>query len=215
MRTLHYQSNLTYDMPVGPWNGFAVTPTFFDTYEDGDKRKDGYHIYGQQYDVNGKPINDGETHQPLNIDPRLPALYMQAPDYTPTQIRTTGARVGKYEIKIGAKENLSNDFPLFRITDFYLMKAELMVRLGQNGDEWINPIRTRAGVAPFAGATLEQILAERGRELYCEGHRRQDLIRYNKFKDAWWEKAAHGDDKNIFPIPKWATEANPNLLITP
>jgi len=42
MRTLHYQSNLTYDMSVGPWNGFAVVPDHFDTYEDVDSRKEAY-----------------------------------------------------------------------------------------------------------------------------------------------------------------------------
>ena len=215
MRTLHYQHNLRFDMPVGPWNGFAVVPTFFDTFEDADKRKEGYHIYGLQYASTGAVILDGETFQPLDIDPHLPALRMEAPSFTPTQIRTTGARVGKYEIKMGAKENLSNKFPLFRITDFYLIKAELRIRQGGSGDEWINPIRTRAGVSTWSGATLEMLLAERGRELYCEGHRRQDLIRFGMWESAWWEKLAHGPDKRTFPIPKWATDANPNLLINP
>lgn len=213
MRTLHYQMNLKFDMPVGPWNGFCIVPTFFDKYEDIDKRKTGYNIYGPQFDKNGNAILDGETHQALNIDPKVSALYMQAATHTPTQIRTTGARVGKYEIKMGAKENLSNDFPLFRLTDFYLMKAEAMIRKGANGDQWINPIRTRAGVSDWTGASLSQLLDERGRELYCEGHRRQDLIRYGEWDKAWWEKVADGPATKTFPIPKWATDANPNLKL--
>lgn len=215
MRTLHYQHNLKYDMPVGPWNGFAVVPTFFDTYEQADKRREGYHIFGMQYASDGTEILDGETKLPLDIDPHLPALYMDAANFTPTQIRTTGARVGKYEIKMGAKENLSNDLPLFRLTDFYLIKAEVLIRLGQNGDDWVNPIRERAGVSAWSNTTLDQLLAERGRELYCEGHRRQDLIRFGKFEQPWWEKEAHGTEKRTFPIPKWATDANPNLLLPP
>lgn len=213
MRTLHYQHNLRFDMPVGPWNGFAAVPTFFDTYEEADLRREGYHIFGPQYASDGTVILDGETKQPLDIDPHLPDIYMDAANFTPTQIRTTGARVGKYEIKMGAKENLSNDFPLFRITDFYLIKAELMIRLGGNGDEWVNPIRTRAGVDPWTGTTLDQLLEERGRELYCEGHRRQDLIRFGKFENAIWKREAHGPERRTFPIPKWATDANPNLLL--
>ena len=51
---------------------------------------------------------------------------MTAADYTPAEYRMTGARVGKYEIAMGAKENLSNDFPLFRLTDIYLMKASVL-----------------------------------------------------------------------------------------
>lgn len=215
MRTLHYQHNLKYNMTVGPWNGFAVVPDFFDTYEENDLRKEGYHIFGPQFDTQGNPIIDGETQTPLVIDPYLPALTMTAADYTPTQIRMSGARIGKYEIKMGAKENLSNDFPLFRLTDFYLMKAEVEIRLGNSGDEWIDPIRERADVDSFGSATLEDLLAERGRELYCEGHRRQDLIRFGKFNDEWWEKPAGTSADETFPIPKWATDANSNLLLDP
>ena len=131
--------------------------------------------------------------------------------FTPKQIRTTGARVGKYEIKIGAKENLSNNFPLFRLTDFYLMKAETEIRQGRNGDQWINPIRQRAQVEPWSGATLDDLLAERGRELWVEGHRRQDLIRFGKWENPWWEKAATDGSRRTFPIPKWAVDSNPNL----
>jgi len=215
MRTLHYQMNLKYNMPVGPWNGFAITPTFWATYDSTDKRRAAYNIWGPQYAYTGAKIYDGETHLWLVIDPILPALNMQAPTYNPTQIRTTGARVGKYEIKMGAKENLSNDFPLFRITDFYLMKAEAQIRMGNNGDQWVNPIRSRAGVPQWTGTTLDQLLAERGRELYCEGHRRQDLIRYGEFESDWWEKSATDPNLRTFPIPKWATDANPNLLLPP
>jgi hypothetical protein len=215
MRTLHYQMNLKYNMQVGPWNGFCIVPTFWDTYQSIDKRRAAYNLWGLQYGADGKVINDGETHLPLNIDPYVAALYMQPANFSPTQIRTSGARIGKYEIKMGAKENLSNDFPLFRLTDFKLMKAEAEIRLGRNGDQWINPIRQRAGVAAWTGTTLDSLLAERGRELYCEGHRRQDLIRYDVWEKAWWEKAAHGKELRVFPIPKWATDANSNLLEPP
>ncbi len=214
MRTLHYQMNLKYNMTVGPWNGFCIVPTFWDSYDSTDLRRAAYNLYGLQYAATGGVIYDGETHLPLDLTPHIPALNMQSP-LTPQQIRCSGARVGKYEIKMGAKESLSNDFPLFRLTDFYLMKAECAIRQGRSGDQWINPIRTRAHVAAWTGATLDQLLAERGRELYCEGHRRQDLIRYDKWENAWWEKAAHGPELRTFPIPKWATDANSNLLQPP
>ena len=223
MRSLHYQHNQKFDMTVGPWNGFAVVPSHFDTYSDNDIRKDEFHIYGPQYKPNGEQIIDEQTGEPLNIDPYLPALYMTASEYSTYEIRTTGARIGKYEVKSGAKENLSNDLPLFRLTDIYLMKAEAEIRMNGAGagDEWINPIRQRAGLTSWSGATLDQLLAERGRELYVEGHRRQDLIRFGEFTKQWWAK---GDDQGgvsgdpsvrTFPIPKWATDSNPNLLEEP
>ncbi|HLO57763.1 MAG TPA: RagB/SusD family nutrient uptake outer membrane protein [Bacteroidales bacterium] len=217
MRTLHYQSNLTYDMTVGPWNGCAVTYQHFQTYEDNDLRKKAYFLYGPQFTSGGQPIIESVTGAPLNLNPVIPAVRMDA-TFTPAQIRTTGARIGKYEIKKGAKENLSNDFPLFRLTDFYLVKAEVEIRLGHDGDEWINPIRTRAGVSPFTNATLADVLAERGREMFAEGHRRQDLIRFGEFTKSWWGKGDAQGGKSgdpsveTFPIPKWATDANPNLL---
>ncbi|MEN8224037.1 MAG: RagB/SusD family nutrient uptake outer membrane protein [Bacteroidota bacterium] len=212
MRTLHYQHNLKFDMSVGPWNGFAIVPTHFDRYEDGDTRKEGYNIYGPQYDSQGNVILDGTTHQPLDINPYLPALTMSAATHTAEEIRTTGARIGKYEVAKGAKENLSNDLPIFRLSDFWLMKAEVLIRQGGNGDDYINDIRDRANVDPMAGATLEMLLDERGRELYCEGHRRQDLIRFGKYGEVWWEKSVSTPDRETFPIPKWATDVNPNLL---
>ena len=211
MRSLHYQSNLTFDMTAGPWNGFCATPTFYDSYEAGDIRKKGYFLTGLQKTSAGVVIIESITGEPLVIDPNIPALKMDQGSYTPKQIRTTGARAIKYEIKLGAKENLSNDFPLFRLTDFLLMKAETEMRQGRNGDQWINQIRTRAQVEPWTGATLDQLLAERGRELWLEGHRRQDLIRFGKWENAWWGKPATDATKRTFPIPKWAVDANPNL----
>jgi len=209
MRTLHYLSNQTYDMPVGPWNGFAATEAHYNTFEDKDARKKGF-IVGPQFSSAGKPLFDETAGAPLVINPFIPKLVIDG-SFDFKQIRMSGARVGKYEIKKGALQNLSNDFPLFRYADVLLMKAECMIRQGKNGDALVNQIRKRAGVAEFSGATLDQILAERGRELFCEGHRRQDLIRFGKFLDARWEKNVSTADRLTFPIPQWAIDANPNL----
>ena len=215
MRTLHYNSNLTFNMTAGPWNGFAAMYDHYNTYDDADKRKSGYFLVGQQYAADGTPITDqGAGGEPLIFDPFIPALTIDA-SYTAIQVRMSGARVKKFEIKDGAKDNLSNDFPLFRYADVLMMKAEAMIRQGQNGDEYINPIRVRAGVAPFSGATLDDVLAERGREFFWEAHRRSDLIRFGKFNQAWWEKPASTPDRNTFPIPQWAIDANPKLAEAP
>lgn len=213
MRSLFYEHDQTYDMEVMPWNGFCAMYDHFSTYSDDDLRKDIYFIYGPQYTSSGSDLIDDFTGSQVFINPEVPALYMNDSEYSAEEIRHSGARLGKYEI--GAKTNLSNNFPLFRLSDFYLMKAEIALRNGGNADSWINEIRNRAGLPDMVGTDLESLLAERERELFCEGHRRQDLIRFGKFNDAWWEKAASGTDRNVFPIPKWATDANPNLLIDP
>lgn len=209
MRTLHYNSNLTFDMPVGPWNGFAVTEDHYNTYAENDLRR-GYFLVGQQYTSDGKPITDAVANANLVFTPEIPALLMDAA-FSPAQIRMSGARVVKFEIKKGAKDNLSNDFPIFRYADVLLMKAECMIRQGGNGDEFVNMVRERAGLDPISGVTLDQLLEERGREMFWEGHRRIDLIRFGKFNDAWWEKPASDSERKIFPIPQWAIDANPNL----
>ena len=212
MRTLHYNHNLTYDMAAAPWNGFAATYSHYNTYENGDARKEAYFIVGQQYTSAGAEITDAVANSKLIINPYIPALTMSINNANSNEeIRMSGARVQKFEIKKGAKENLSNDFPIFRLADFILMKAEVMIRQGNNGDSYINQIRNRAGLGNITNATLDDVLAERGRELFWEAHRRQDLIRFGKFLSARWEKTASSADRITFPIPQWAIDANPNL----
>lgn len=209
MRTLHYIHDRTFDMSVGPWNGFAAMEDFYNTYTDKDLRKKGF-LVGQQYSSTGAELFDEAAGAPLVIDPRIPALYMDA-SYSAVEIRMSGARVAKFEIKLGAKENLSNDFPLFRYADILLMKAEAMIRQGKNGDDYVNEVRNRAGLDDWNNVTLEMLLAERGRELFWEAHRRQDLIRFGEFTKSWWEKPVSDASCKTFPIPQWVLDSNPNL----
>ncbi len=216
MRTLHYNSNLTYNMTAGPWNGCAVMYDHYNSYEDGDIRKEDGFLVGQQYTSDGVKITDASAEgSNLIFDPYIPALQMDL-TYTLVEIRMSGARVVKFEVKKGAKDNLSNDFPVFRYADVLLMKAEANFR--QNGATaeaagLINEIRDRTNVSSWSASdlTLESILAERGREMFFEGHRRQDLIRFGEFNKAWWEKDASTPDRNVFPIPQWVIDTNPNL----
>lgn len=214
-RTLHYLHNLTFDLTVGPWNGCAVTEDHYDSYEDGDVRKEDGFLIGQQYTSAGAAIFDEVAGVPLVLKKYIPALYIDG-SYTADEIRNSGARIVKFEVAMGAKANLSNDFPIFRLADAYLMKAEAMLRQNKAATEaveYVNPIRERAKVSAWTGAdlTLETLLEERGREMFIEGHRRQDMIRFGVFNDAWWEKPATGPERNIFPIPQWVIDSNPNL----
>ena len=124
------------------------------------------------------------------------------------------------------------DFPVFRLSEMYLIYAEAVLRGGTGGDAataltYLNLIRTRAGATPFVAGDLsptatglQNILNERGRELYWEGHRRTDLIRYNQLTTGtylwqWKGGVASGtgvDSKyNIFPVPSTNRTSNPNL----
>lgn len=125
------------------------------------------------------------------------------------------------------------DFPMFRLSDTYLMYVEATLRGGGGSTglalDYINKLRERAygdtsGNITNSQLTLDFILDERARELYYEGHRRQDLIRFGKFTGGnyrWPWKGGTLDGTSIpanyqlFPIPLEALQANPNLVQNP
>lgn len=213
MRTLHYLSQQTFNMSVQPWNGFAILESTYNLFGSSDLRTNGL-LVGQQYAKDGSEIIDDVAGVNLILTPNVPALLMDANAYSLNQIRNSGVRVAKWEIKEGAKGNLSNDFALFRLADILLMKAEAQVRLNGtgSGDALVNEIKLRANAAITGNYSLQDILNERGRELLWEGTRRQDLIRFSKFNESWWEKNTSASTRNIFPVPQFAINANDNLL---
>lgn len=140
----------------------------------------------------------------------------------PNALRQAGARVGKFEFALGARSSLSNDYPLFRYGDILLVKAEAIWRKGgkQANDATalalVNQVRRRSiQGADFTTLTDENFLAERGREMFAEATRRQDLIRFGKYNDPWWEKPTSQPFRNIFPIPAPQRNANPALTQNP
>ncbi len=151
-----------------------------------------------------------------------------------------GMHVNKYRnirsdggaVSDGQKNFSDVDFPVFRLPEMYLIYAEAVLRGGTGGDAataltYINLIRARAGATAFSASDLtpvatglQNILNERGRELYWEGHRRTDLVRYGLLTTGtylwpWKGGIANGtavDAKyNIFPVPTTNRTSNPNL----
>ena len=128
---------------------------------------------------------------------------------------------------------VDTDFPMFRLADAYLMYAEAAINGG--GDlgtalTYVNTVRQRAfnttttGNVTAADLTKDFILSERSRELFWEGTRRSDLIRYNRFTTAtylwpWKGGIAAGvsvpDYRNLFPLPTTDLSVNPNLVQNP
>ena len=128
----------------------------------------------------------------------------------------------------------STNFPMFRLGDAYLMYAEAVLRGGTGGDMatavgYINALRERAygntsGDITSSDVTLPFILDERGRELYWEGHRRTDLIRFGQFTNGTYVWQWKGNTylgtqvpayRDLFPIPSQDVAANPNLIQNP
>ncbi len=125
---------------------------------------------------------------------------------------------------------VDTDYPMFRLADVYLMYAEGVVRGASTGDAatalgYVNALRVRAygnanGNITAGQLTLDFLLDERSRELYWEGHRRTDLIRFGKFTSGtyvwpWKGKVAEGvateSFRDLYPIPSNDLGANPNL----
>ena len=155
---------------------------------------------------------------------------------TPSDFFATGGlKVRKYKNTTSTGANASDkthadtDFPMFRLADAYLMYAELAAKgVGQTATAvgYVNVLRTRANAAQITSVDLTSqfVLDERARELYWEGHRRQDLIRFGKYTGSsyLWEwkgnvkSGANIDDKyKLFPIPQSEINTNPNLTQNP
>lgn len=216
--TLHYNQN-----PSG-WNGFTTLSDFYDSFEDGDDRKgvdyDGMtdvsginagFLIGQQFDQNGTALEDRKGN-PLAFTREVELVE------TGANLEVTGIRVIKYPIDYNSGDNADNDYVFYRYADVIMMQAEAELRKGNAGTatDLVNSIRAKRNASDFgSNITLDQLLEERGRELYWEGHRRQDLIRFGKFLDAWQGKPASGTERLLFPIPNTALATNPNLSQNP
>ena len=119
------------------------------------------------------------------------------------------------------------DIPIFRLAEMYLIYSEAVLR-GGAGDNalaltYFNTLRQRAygnATGNVATINVDMILDERGRELYWEGFRRSDLIRYGKFvQDSYlwpWKGGVKGGKgvetyRTLYPLPASDVSANSNL----
>lgn len=213
--TLHYDNN-----PSG-WNGFTTLADFYNKFEDGDQRKGkpakrdstrfsglafGF-LVGQQYDDSNRVIINSRNGLPLEFTPDVPLAGANT---------AQGIRVLKYhpeELNGNVDDTEYTKYILFRLGDVITMKAEAQLRKGATGDAeaTIDALRTVRGVGTLAPLTLEKMLDERGREMYWEGIRRIDQIRFGTWSSTWSNKTNTDPTRVLFPIPQQALDSNPNL----
>ena len=124
---------------------------------------------------------------------------------------------------------VDTDIPLIRLAEIYLNYAEATIR-GGGGDlntavTLVNQIRERgfggsSGQISSGELTLDFLIDERSRELYWEGLRRTDLIRFDRFTTSSYlwpfkgnEPTGVGVDeyRNLFPLPANVISVNSNL----
>jgi len=231
-----YHAVMHYNQNPGGWNGFTTLSEFYNKFEATDKRRGvayptpgvanpgnrvnvGF-LVGQQYNwANDAALKD-RTGLPLAFTPEVKLIE------NGSNFEITGIRSYKYPIDYAndGSGNVDNDYVFFRLSDVLLMKAEAILRggtgtsagtYGSTALAIVNSIRTNRGASAVASVNLDQLLDERGRELYLENWRRQDLIRFGKFLQPWQEKAASDPKYLLFAIPNQQLAVNPNLKPNP
>ncbi|NML38730.1 RagB/SusD family nutrient uptake outer membrane protein [Chitinophaga sp. G-6-1-13] len=157
-------------IPLTAWGGYKMPWSSYDKFDKKDKRlKVLLESYPTGNDANGKVI------------------YRNA---------RTGGELGAIPVKFGPDPSRANsqnsaiDFPIYRYADVLLMLAESINEANgapnQQAYDAINAVRRRAGVDDLpAGLSKSQFLAkiqdERLFELWGEGWRKDDLIRWNLY----------------------------------
>lgn len=184
------------------WGGLKMPWAFYDKYEEQDRRLETIVRYYK--DTEGKYVDFRQVDHPKAVG-ACPMKYSEDPEQK--------------------GERQSNDFIMFRYADVLLAKAEALNELhGPTAEsvELVNKIRRRPGATEIRLADYNKesfrnfILDERGRELYCEGHRRDDLIRHGKYIEYAIKDGMDAKDYHVlFPIPQKALNENSNLRQNP
>ncbi len=177
-----------------PWSGVRIRPELSQAL-NGDNRR---MLFEGDYQEN---VNDLANYDETSCG-YMCIKYSNSPedDYT----NTAGKNNNNTE--------LSNiDYPMFRLADTYLMLAECQLRgVECDGLNYLNKVRARAGMDPVNFLTDDIVLHERQVELYMEGHRRSDLIRFGRYtgstynwswKNGVLEGAAIPEYRALYPIP--------------
>ncbi len=209
--TTHYNQN------PGGWNGFTTLSDFYNSFEKGDSRLGGTVIdsknsglrtgflAGQQFGVGGVELKDRQGG---------PLAFTSKPFDFKVANEVDGVRVIKYSPDFTDVASPSNDYVFMRYSDILLMKAEALFRSGSaaSGLALVNTLRKVRGINDLSTLTNDNLLAERGHELYWEGWRRNDLIRYGKFTATFENKPNVSPGYRVlFPIPQKEIEINPLL----
>lgn len=209
-----WRMGMHYNQTPDGWNGFATVAEYYDRFDAADDRRQ--HTSPDIITFYGNPIGFqyGQMYKPGGVVPLKdrkgnPLFYTKELTMItsgPT-LETAGIRTQKYEPDHANLGNPENDYVLMRYSDALLMKAEAALRGGTGGAATaktiIDQIDVRAKLpAGSTPATLDGIYLERGKELWYEGWRRNDMIRFEKFLAPRELKPIASDPKYaLYPIP--------------
>lgn len=229
-----------YNMSPSGYNGPAALPSFYDKFGASDIRRGAVYTYkngplnpgkrqnvgfllGQQYNLTtDAPLTD-RTGAPLAFTREVRIIE------TGANLEVTGIRPMKYppDFTNNGAGTTDNDMVHLRLPDILLMKAEAILRggtptsagtYGTTPLALVNSIRTHSSrnAGALTSLDLNSLLDERGRELYLEQWRRQDMVRFGKFLGPIEQGPTSSEAKYlIFPIPNQQLAVNPNLTQNP
>ncbi len=188
---------LQWGCDISPWNGLKVKPELINSFEPGDKR---YLFYGDGFNNSVADLESYETEGYVCCKYRYVSEdnYDNDPNVGPVVKNSSGMN--------------DADYPIFRLADTYLMLAECELNGVKdcNGLYYYNEVRDRAGLPKVGSFSKSDLLHERQCELYWEGHRRSDLIRFGLFTGSqylWsWKGgeaagASIADFRSVYAIP--------------
>ena len=240
-RTLGYVENQAIGASFGAWNGFCAQPDYVKLFMHGTEaerdqlaRDPKYTYYddpendprivsfrlGQQYKLGTKEVLMTGHSLPMNHYAEVFPLYGAQRDGTiwADVQQQDGGRVDKWEYATSLTSAMNNDFAIFRLADFYLVRAEALLRSGGSvaeATQLVNAVRQRAwGNAShnYATVTLDDIQLERRLELAWEGVSREDDIRFGCYDKDMWKMFRAGVSQEVdeWGQPKTVTpNANP------
>ncbi len=184
---------------------FRTYTSFYETFEDQDIRRQ---LFVTEYVPIGEtdPVRLNRDADGNALDDVRSFKYVPDPD------------------AIGQANG--NDIPYIRLADILLARAEALNEINgpnQESIDLINQIRNRANATAVVIGDFNSvetmrdfILAERGREFYSEGLRREDLIRHGSFiQQAINRGIAAEPHQVLYPIPQDQIDNNPNLEQNP
>jgi starch-binding outer membrane protein, SusD/RagB family len=244
MMTLHYNSyGHKGDNFFGNagWNGFSTVADFYNSFEASDSMRKGNVAYPGVTNISGMKVGflngpqldeHGAPRLDRNLNPLVfsPTVALIEPD--PKTLEGDGIRVIKYPPDYAnySSGQQGNQLQIFRFADALLMVAEAHLRSDDAAGAGasltlVNQLRVARKATPVAGplklvnsANLydpNTLLAERGKEMYWESVRREDLIRMGVFLQPWALKTADDPKYLLYPIPAPQLVANPNLKQNP
>ncbi|MBE7176467.1 MAG: RagB/SusD family nutrient uptake outer membrane protein [Mucilaginibacter polytrichastri] len=241
----HFKQREIYGGGFNGNDGIVVVPGVYTSFKDNDLRKKEWMLEGPMVKwEDGTPVTGSEEYtgkQLVFVDNIRRNSQGGTASTMSDGEENSGVRFNKYKlgnqqpglvngVVIPKDENYANvDWNIYRLTWIYFAKAEALMRKAggtatADAVALINACRQRSFSAADWPAnqyttstlTMDELLAERGREFIFEGFRRDDLIRFKKFSTAnWWDHQPTTAFREIFPVPQQQRSLNPKLVQNP